>query len=148
MNYYRFQIAFQEVPNEISLCFLICGCPLKCKGCHSPFLFKKENGECLTDEIYISVLEKYKNYATCVLFMGGEWESEELIHKLQLAKAHHYNTCLYTGLDKVEQNIMNELTWLKTGPWIESLGGLTNEKTNQVFRNVKTNEKLNYLFKK
>lgn len=29
------QITFQEVPNEISLSFLIAGCPLKCKGCHS-----------------------------------------------------------------------------------------------------------------
>ena len=35
LNYTTEQITFQEVPNEISLSFLIAGCPLKCKGCHS-----------------------------------------------------------------------------------------------------------------
>ena len=35
LNYTTEQITFQEVPNEISLSFLITGCPLKCKGCHS-----------------------------------------------------------------------------------------------------------------
>lgn len=35
LNYTTEQITFQEVPNEISLSFLISGCPLRCKGCHS-----------------------------------------------------------------------------------------------------------------
>lgn len=35
LHYTTEQITFQEVPNEISLSFLITGCPLKCKGCHS-----------------------------------------------------------------------------------------------------------------
>ncbi|ANW96653.1 ribonucleoside-triphosphate reductase activating protein [Wenyingzhuangia fucanilytica] len=148
MYYYRFQIAFQEVPNEISLCFSICGCPLRCKGCHSPFLFKKENGEFLTNIMYQQILEKYKNYATCVLFMGGEWEEVELIKKLKIAKKMDYKTCLYTGLKKVDQKIEQELTWLKTGEWISDLGGLDKSTTNQIFTEVKTNKNLNYLFQK
>lgn len=35
LHYTTEQITFQEVPNEISLSFLIAGCPLRCKGCHS-----------------------------------------------------------------------------------------------------------------
>ena len=84
MIYYAdLQIVLQEVPGQISLCVSVTGCPLRCKGCHSPFLWKKGTGTPLTDEVFITTLERYKDMISCVLFMGGEWEETALIHKLQ-----------------------------------------------------------------
>ena len=36
MRIFNYDIVFQEVPDEMSLCITVCGCPLKCDGCHSP----------------------------------------------------------------------------------------------------------------
>jgi anaerobic ribonucleoside-triphosphate reductase activating protein len=148
MYYYDFQVVLQEVPGEISLCFSISGCNLHCEGCHSPFLWKEGNGNLLTENVYTSLLNKYKNLATCVLFMGGEWHEEELINMLQLAKKQDLKTCLYTGEEFISEAIKNELTFLKTGKWEQKIGGLEKNSTNQKFINVKTNQKLNYLFSK
>ena len=73
MNYSSAQIVLQEVPNEISLCFTICGCPLKCDGCHSPFLWKESAGLNLNHQILDDYLTKYDGLISCVVFMGGEW---------------------------------------------------------------------------
>jgi len=148
MYYYNFQVVLQEVPGEISLCFSISGCNLHCEGCHSPFLWKEDNGNLLTENAYTSLLNKYKNLATCVLFMGGEWHESELIKMLQKAKDYNLKTCLYTGEEVVSEEIKKHLTFLKTGKWEHKLGGLEKNNTNQNFINVKTNQKLNYLFRK
>ncbi len=148
MFYYDFQVVLQEVPGEISLCFYISGCSMQCEGCHSPFLWKEGNGSILTADIYKSILNQYKNLATCVLFMGGEWHQKELISMLLLAKGHHYKTCLYTGEDLISEDIKTHLTFLKTGKWQQEVGGLESSITNQVFIKVPTNQKLNYLFSK
>jgi len=146
MNYYDFQVVFQEVPGEISLCFSICGCPLKCDGCHSPYLWKEFNGDKLTDQRFIELLQQYENLATCVLFMGGEWHEEQLVNMLKLAREKCYKTCLYTGQDTVSKTILNELNWVKTGKWNPDLGGLNSERTNQKFIEIKSNTIKNNLF--
>ena len=146
MYYYDFQVVFQEVPGEISLCFSISGCSLFCEGCHSPFLWKKGNGSLLTKEVYTSLLNQYSSLATCVLFMGGEWHKEELVEMLRIAKNKKYKTCLYTGEKSVSKNIYNQLTWLKTGKWKQDLGGLESKLTNQKFVEIKTNKNLINLF--
>ena len=102
----------------------------------------------LTIDSYKSILNQYKNLATCVLFMGGEWHQNELISMLQLAKRHHYKTCLYTGEDLISEDIKSHLTFLKTGKWQQDKGGLESNITNQLFIKVPTNQKLNYLFSK
>ncbi len=146
MYCYEFDVVFQEVPGEISLCFSISGCPLQCPGCHSPFLWKKHSGERLTFDSYKKILYQYYGFATCVLFMGGEWHSDELIARLKWAKKMGYKTCLYTGENEVAPEIVNQLTYIKTGPWVQELGGLNSPHTNQLFKDVKTNTILNHLF--
>jgi anaerobic ribonucleoside-triphosphate reductase activating protein len=148
MFYYDFQIVLQEVPGEISLCFSICGCKLECKGCHSSYLWKEQNGKILLINTYLETLNIYKDYASCILFMGGEWQSKELIEFLKIAKHKNFKTCLYTGEESVPKDISNELTFLKTGQWKKELGGLESEITNQNFTDVKQNKNLNYLFSK
>ena len=146
MHYYSIEVVLQEVPGEISICFSICGCPLKCDGCHSPFLWKDGTGPILNRELFIDTLCCYSSLATCVLFMGGEWYENELISYLKLARDMNYKTCLYTGEDEVSGKLMNELTWIKTGKWIPSQGGLNCRETNQKFTEVRTNKNQNHLF--
>ena len=148
MNYSDINIALQEVPGEISISFAITGCALKCEGCHSSYLWNKNNGTLLTEDLYLKTLDQYKNLASCILFMGGEWHEKELINYLKIAQTHNYTTCLYTGEEQISEKILNELTWIKTGPWKKELGGLDSPKTNQLFKEVKTNNKLNHLFLK
>ena len=146
MHCYEFNVALQEVPGEISLCFSISGCPLQCTGCHSPFLWKEHSGEELTLKSFINILNQYRDYASCVLFMGGEWHPDKLAPMLRWAQSMQYKTCLYTGEDKVEPRLLKHLTYIKTGPWIQELGGLSSPSTNQIFKEVKTNKILNHLF--
>ena len=146
MFYHDFQIVLQEVPGEISLCFSISGCSIQCEGCHSPFLWKEGNGELLTENHFNTLLDQYDGFASCVLFMGGEWYEKELITFLKSAKKKNLKTCLYTGEEYISKEIESELTWIKTGKWNQNLGGLESETTNQLFKETKTNTILNHLF--
>ncbi len=146
MRYSDIQIVLQEVPGEISICFNITGCPLHCDGCHSPYLWKEDSGELLTENKYLNVLKKYQKMASTVLFMGGEWHEKELENFLSIAQKMNFSTCLYTGLEDVSPRIKSKLTWLKTGAWKQNLGGLESPKTNQRFTEIKTNKNLNTLF--
>ena len=146
MYCYEFDVVLQEVPGEISLSFSISGCPLHCPGCHSPFLWKKRDGDEFTFDAYKQLLYQYFGFATCVLFMGGEWHPEELAERLKWAKSLGYKTCLYTGENEVDRKLLEHLTYIKTGPWIQELGGLSSKSTNQIFKEVKTETVLNHLF--
>ena len=126
LSYATEQITFQEVPNEISLSFLIAGCPLKCKGCHSAdsWLMTSKASEAevktvikedvittnkskiypinsntsnqLTKEYLENRIKQYQNMISCVLFLGGEWKIRQLIELLQTVK--QTNTSLKTCL--------------------------------------------------
>lgn len=149
MKFFKYDILFQEVPNEISLAFYIVGCPLRCKGCHSTELWDSSPyGDVLDDEFFTQLLNKYQGYASCILFLGGEWEQERLIELLGKAHVYGYKTALYTGLTEVPQNLATVLDYAKTGPWRSELGGLNSPTTNQEFWDLKKHEKLNHLFQR
>lgn len=156
MNQLRFtaeQIVWQEVPNETSLAFLISGCPLRCEGCHSADAWKAGAGAELTVEYLQGRLKRYRGLISCVLFMGGEWQPDELARMLQTVKSAGLKTCLYTGLERVELEAVSDgliprLDYLKTGRWNAALGGLGSATTNQRFTDLRTGENLNHLFVK
>ena len=147
MKYYDRQVVFQEVPNEISLAYSITGCDLQCKGCHSAFTWDGTMGTELTVIGLVNDLEKYGSLVSCVLFYGGEWHEDQLIQLLSVAR-RNYNlkTCLYTGRETVSDKILTHLTFVKTGRWIEELGGLDSPTTNQVLRIAHSGEILNHYF--
>lgn len=140
MRYLSHQITFQEVPDEISLSFLITGCPLKCPGCHSSDSWNPSHGLKLTTDSLIELITEYRLAITCVLFMGGEWHHNELFDFLKLCRGMNLKTCLYTGLDDVSEELKTQLTFLKTGSWKKHLGGLASPKTNQKLIELKTGE--------
>ena len=148
MKYHQFEIALQEVPGEISLSFSITGCSLRCEGCHSPFLWKKENGKLLSVKEFKKYLNQYQGFATCVLFMGGEWHEEKLVELLKIAHHKKYKTCLYSGEEYVASTLLLHLNWVKTGKWNPLKGGLDNKQTNQKFIHIQTDTLLNHLFLK
>lgn len=117
------QVVWQEVPNETSLAFLITGCPLGCKGCHSVESWKRGSGQILTEIYLAEQLKKYQGLISCVLFMGGEWLPEKLLSLLKIAREQGLATCLYTGLEKTELDprILTSLTYLKQGVGLPSV---------------------------
>ena len=142
LRYKDTNIVLQEIPGEITLVFTITGCSLNCKGCHSPYLWKKGTGDELSDDFIIELINKYKGIISCVLFMGGEWE-RDLVNKIKLCNDYGLKTALYTGLnlDEVESSnkeLLSVLSYIKVGRWIEELGGLSSITTNQRLINLKT----------
>lgn len=146
MKFYKTDIVFQEIPGEISLAFYICGCPLRCPGCHSPELWTEKTGKPLTIELFASQLTRYRGLISNVLFLGGEWHQKELIRFLKLAKDEGLHTALYTGLESVPDELRSKLDFLKVGPWWAELGGLSSKTTNQRLYDLRTGQVLNSLF--
>ena len=153
LKYDHVAVTLQEIPDEISLTFVMCGCTLKCRGCHSTNLWTTENGTELTDELLTDFLSKYAGKATNILFMGGDWNPVDLTAKLAKCINAGFKTALYTGLTVAElvkraPHVLEMLDYLKTGRWDPSRGGLDSPSTNQILVNLKTGENLNYKFQK
>ena len=75
-KYIDARVTFSEVPDEISLCISITGCPYRCFSCHSPHL-REDIGEPLTGNRLSSLIENNKGI-TCVCFMGGDGSPHEV----------------------------------------------------------------------
>jgi anaerobic ribonucleoside-triphosphate reductase activating protein len=130
MNFSYPQIALSEVPDEISLTLSISGCPFRCKGCHSKETWDKNWGELLTIDKLNELINKNK-HITCVLFYGGEWRKEELKNFIKFVKNKGLKTALYSGMNSMIEDLEDLLDYYKIGEYIEELGGLQSEKTNQ-----------------
>ncbi len=147
MNFTSSLITFQEIPHEISLSYLISGCPLRCPSCHSSSSWNPKMGTPLKEERFCKDIEKNRQLITCVLFLGGEWHPIELIFFLKIAqKKFSLKTALYTGRENISTSLEEHLDYLKTGPYRSGLGGLQSPHTNQKLIDVKTRENLNHLF--
>lgn len=138
LKFLNTQVTFSEVTDEISLCIEISGCKLRCPGCHSPYL-QEDIGNELTPEVLDKLIEDNKGI-TCVCFMG---EGSRLFDIAYLSRLIHskygLKTAWYTGLsfhlnsmtECVGRPIACEFDYVKTGPYIESLGPLNKKTTNQ-----------------
>jgi anaerobic ribonucleoside-triphosphate reductase activating protein len=146
VNFTNHQVVLSEVPDEITLAFNLCGCPLRCEGCHSPELRNPSFGKELTDVIFTNSLQKYKQFISCVLFFGGEWDENWIIEKLKEIKQTGLKTCLYSGHDNISDRIKEHLNYLKIGPYEKDKGGLASPSTNQKFIDMETGTILNYRF--
>jgi len=153
LKYMNYTVAFQEVPNEISLIINITGCPHNCKGCHSEYL-REYTGNYIDDDIS-QLIEQYKEMITCVCFMGGDQNLENLNKLLcEVKKQYNLKTCVYSGrnnihvFDEIVEN--DNLDYLKIGSFKEDLGGLDNPNTNQRFYQIYNGRlvDLTYMFMK
>ena len=132
LKYLGYSIVFQEIPNEVTLAINISGCPHKCEGCHSKYLWEYE-GHYVSDDLN-NLIDKYKGLITCICFMGGDQNQIELADLLNHIKQYKLKTALYTGLDSMNNlsvGVLKELDYCKIGHYDYSVGGLNNPNTNQ-----------------
>lgn len=148
MRYATAQTVFQEVPDEVSVAFLVTGCPMRCHGCHSSDAWNGARGHELTEATIDAWIERSRGFLSCVLFLGGEWDPAGLKRLLDHARARGLKTCLYTGLEleQVDPELVSRLDFLKVGSWVAELGGLDSPRTNQKFIEMKTGRILNHRF--
>ena len=124
-----FDIVFQEIPGEVTLALNLSNCPCHCPGCHSVHL-AEDIGRVLDEELMADLLNRYGKQITCVAFMGGDAAPEEVAEWAMELKTRGFKTAWYSGRTGFPRDPRG-LDYLKLGPYIEALGGLKSEKTNQ-----------------
>lgn len=143
LKYRSLQTSFSSVDSEISVAIEITNCPHKCDGCHSPELCEDIGSEICPDNIEMILLPFMDFYAkplfTCIVFMGGDHDSETLVNILERCKKSFpkVKLCLYTGSEYINPKIFNLLNYLKVGKYNKELGGLDSKNTNQRFIRIK-----------
>ena len=132
LKYLGYSIVFQEVPDEVTLAINISGCPHKCVGCHSKYLWEYK-GNYISDDLD-GLIDKYHGLITCVCFMGGDQNQSELADLLIRIQQYKLKTALYTGFDSLNClniRVLGNLDYCKIGHYDYSCGGLDNPNTNQ-----------------
>ena len=133
LKYVNTDIVFQEIPDEVSLAINISGCPCRCPGCHSQFLWE-DIGLPLDTTAIDKFVEKSANEVSCILFMGGDGDPEGVN---RLAQYVHENYPLlrvawYSGRIRIPAGInRQDFDYIKIGPFIRHLGPLKSPTTNQ-----------------
>lgn len=119
LKFISYAIVFQEVPNETTLAFNISGCPYHCSGCHSKYLWEYR-GDNLIENME-QIINKYNGYITCVCFMGGDQNVNELTEALKICKNMGLKTCVYSGASEIKISALQYLDWVKLGRYEERL---------------------------
>ena len=134
LKYVNHDIVFQEFPDEVTLAVNLSRCPCACPGCHSTYLWG-DNGEELTEERWLALVEQYGRTITCAALMGGDNDPSRVLHLLSLLRETHpqLHTGWYSGRTELpdEFDALNAPTYVKLGPWREACGPLSSPTTNQ-----------------
>lgn len=134
LKYANYDIVFQEFPDEVTLAVNLSGCPCRCSGCHSQYLWE-DTGDVLTLEILLTLADKYGNCITCVGLMGGDADPEAVLSLLAAfrAKRPALRTGWYSGHQELPLCFADYPApdYVKVGPWREELGPLSSPTTNQ-----------------
>ena len=133
MKYVNTGIVFQEIPDEVTLSINISGCPCRCPGCHSKYLWR-DIGTPLTPETIDKLIEEYGRDITCVSLMGGDADP---VYVNDMARHIHQahpklRVAWYSGRVRISSLInKDDFDYIKIGPFIKHLGSLKERTTNQ-----------------
>ncbi len=133
LKYTDYDIVFSEIPDETTFAINISNCPNRCPGCHSPQLME-DIGELLTEHNLGRLVDKYINDITCICFMGGDREPQEINKLAAFIKNEYQNikTGWYSGKPQLPSGFNTDvLDYIKLGPYVAALGGLKSKTTNQ-----------------
>lgn len=131
MKFVSYDIVFQEIPDEVTLAINISGCPCHCPGCHSQHLWE-DVGDELTEETLAALLSQYGRAVTCVCLMGGDAEPAMVNRLAAWIREHGYKSAWYSGRATMAEEVsLDNLNYLKLGPYIEARGALKSRETNQ-----------------
>ena len=136
LKYVDTLVSFQEIPDEITLCINISNCPNTCAGCHSPWL-REDIGEDLNIESLFKLIDANKGI-TCICFMGGDQDPAEIANlAVGLRSDYPYKKAWYSGRQYIPDEInVSDFNYIKIGPYIQELGGLDSETTNQIMYKI------------
>lgn len=132
LKYVNTWVTFSEVPDEISLCIEISGCPIHCPGCHSIHLWK-DIGFDLNKETLIDLINE-EDGVTCVCLMGGDQAPTTITWLAKCIKEYFpsLNVAWYSGKEELSKEIdLQYFNYIKLGPYKEECGPLNNSNTNQ-----------------
>ena len=131
LKYYNFQLALQEIPDEITLAINITGCPNHCDGCHSPWL-QEDTGTPLNEETLDTILKNHDGF-TCICFMGGDADHEAINRLAKYVKdKYSIKVAWYSGKDRFSKEIdLKNFDYYKYGHYDKFYGPLNYESTNQ-----------------
>lgn len=142
-------ITFNELPDKMAYALELGACRQHCVGCHSPEL--QEEDVSLTS--LLDILEEAQDAidagANAIVVMGGtnnKHITDESLIALLRDLSDIAPTGLYSGSDDEDHDKMlaaeGHCTWLKTGPYVEALGGLESPRTNQRFYRITATHRL------
>ena len=131
MKFIDVKEVFAEIPDEITLAISISGCPIRCKGCHSQYLWA-DAGEELNTEVLSNMLGTHFG-VTCVCFMGGDQDPAEVNRLAHWVKSNSkVKTAWYSGRTEISDKVeLDNLDYIKVGPYDENCGPLNTRTTNQ-----------------
>ena len=133
LKYVNTGIVFQEIPDEVTLAINISGCPCRCPGCHSQYLWE-DIGMPLTTDAIDEFIEKNGKDITCVAFMGGDAEPRRINRLAQYIHEEypHLKVAWYSGRMRVPPEVnKDDFDYIKIGPYLQHLGPLNKPTTNQ-----------------
>lgn len=133
VRYHNFDIVFAEIPGETTLAINITNCPNRCPECHSPHLTADEGRE-LNDAELLALLACYGRSVTCVAFMGGDADPQEIARLAGVVRKTYpiLHTGWYSGRKELPEGLaVTSFDYIKLGGWVEALGPLTAPTTNQ-----------------
>lgn len=133
-------ITFNELPDKMAYALELGACKQHCVGCHSPELQNEDVDLTSLLDILEEAQDAVDAGANAIVVMGGT-NNKHITHESLIALlrdlAFIAPTGLYSGSDDEEQDKMlaveGQCTWLKTGPYVDALGGLESPRTNQRF---------------
>ena len=132
LKVYNYDVVFQEIPDEVTLAVNLTGCPCHCPGCHSPHLWE-DIGEVLDEAMLQRIHAEYAGEVTCICLMGGDADSAAVERLCAYIKEQMgLRSGWYSGRPELPAGIdLHHFDYVKTGPYIDSLGGLKSPQTNQ-----------------
>lgn len=133
LRFVNTDVVFQEIPDEVTLAINISGCPCRCPGCHSRYLWD-DIGEPLTSEAIEGFLGQFGKDITCLALMGGDGDPVAINDLARYIHGHHpaYRVAWYSGRIRIPSNICKaDFDYIKVGPYIRHLGPLSKCTTNQ-----------------
>lgn len=134
IKYVGYDIVFQEIPDETTVAINLSLCPNRCEGCHSPYL-REDCGNELTEQALDDMLTPYDGECTCVCFMGGDGDPQQVATLAHHVKEHfcgRFRTAWYSGKPDFPQPFDHTaFDFVKIGPYMPACGPLNKQTTNQ-----------------
>ena len=136
---YSTGVTMNEVSDHLAFYIEMGNCKQKCKGCHSPHLWNTVDNPMSIEELEVLAYDAINKGANAIVLMGGTTNGIPYPHLVRLIDklSQIAPVCLYSGSDDYEQDMLiaitTRLTWLKTGSYQETKGGLMSAETNQKF---------------